>query len=183
MQLIKTLAAALAAIVVGAIIGEIPPLPRWFAAVDAHHTSWLVATGGAAFTGFAVMMLGILALVMARDEPLGHQDAEDVTRSVRMAPLEPVVSRTTAYRVWGDARGRSGDEEFSFREMKDAWRLGAWRRDPVWRRRFVTAAGALCMAAGLLGVVFTLSPAPVRVIVSAALLYAAFKLTHGFSRA
>jgi len=182
MQMIRTLLTAMGAIVIGAVIGEIPPLPRWFASVDAHHSVWLLATGSAAFIGFALMMGGILALVMSRDVPLGHGDAEDVTRSVRMAPL-PVAFRSTAYRVRGDAHGRSGDDQFSFREMKNAWRAGAWRRDPVWRRRFLTTAGALCMTIGLFGVVFTLGPSPVRVIVSTALLYAAYKTVQGFSKA
>jgi len=90
MQWIKMLGLAFAAIVVGAVISEIPPFPGWFEIVDANQTPWLVATGSAAVLGFAMMMGGILDLIMAQDRTLSHEEAEDVERSVRMA-AQPVA--------------------------------------------------------------------------------------------
>jgi len=180
---IKTLIAAFVAIVLGTVVSTIPPFPGWFASVEANQTYWLITTAGIAFLGFTLMMGGIIALIMSRGEPLGHEGAEDVSRSVRMAPLQPAVTRSTAYRVWGDAEGRAANDRFSFREMKEAWRGGAWRKNSTWRRRFITAGGALLMTIGLCGVAFSYAPAPIKVIVAAALLYAVTMIVRGFRRA
>ncbi|RPH78029.1 MAG: hypothetical protein EHM80_11215 [Nitrospiraceae bacterium] len=182
MQWIKMLGLAFAAIVVGAVISEIPPFPGWFKMVDAYQTPWLVATGSSAVLGFALMMGGILDLIMAQDRTLTHQGAEDVERSVRLA-AQPVAWRTTSYRVWGRATGREGSDEFTFREMKQAWRRGAWYRETVWRRRFITATGAALLTIGLFGIAFTLGPSPIKAIIGAVMLYACAMLARGFWRA
>jgi hypothetical protein len=182
MQWIKMLSTAFAAIFVGAVVSEIPPFPGWFQLVDANQTAWLLVTGGSAVLGLVLMMGGILDLIMAQDRPLTHEEAEDVERSVRMA-AQPVTWRTTSYRVWGRATGREGSDEFTFREMKQAWRSGIWRSETVWRRRFITATGAALLTIGLFGIVFTLGPSPIKAIVGAALLYAWAMLARGFWRA
>ena len=182
MQWIKILVLAFAAIFIGAVISAIPPLPGWFEMVDANQTPWLITTGAAALLGLALMMGGILDLLMAQDQTLGHEDAEDVERSVRMA-AQPVSWRATSYRVWGTATGREGFDQFTFREMKQAWQSGAWRRETVWRRRYITALGALLLTIGSFGVAFTLGPPPIKAIVGGVLLYAAVMLMRGFSKA
>ena len=181
MQWIKMLGLAFAAIFVGAVISEIPPFPGWFKMVDAHQTPWLVATGSSAVLGFVLMMGGILDLILAQDRTLTHQGAEDVERSVRLA-ARPVAWRATSYRMWGQAAGRGGSDQFSLREMKQAWRSGAWRCETVWRRRFITAIGAALLAIGLFGIAFTLGPPPIKAIVGAAMLYACAMLARGFWR-
>ena len=181
MQWIKMLGLAFAAIFVGAVISEIPPFPGWFEMVDAHQTPWLIATGGSAVLGFVLMMGGILDLIMAQDRTLSHTGAEDVERSVRLA-AQPVAWRATSYRIWGRATGREGSDEFTLGAMKQAWRSGAWCRQTVWRRRFITATGAALLAIGLFGIAFTLGPPPIKAIVGAALLYACIMLAKGFWR-
>ena len=182
MQWIKMLGLAFAAIVVGAVISEIPPFPGWFKMVDANQTLWLVATGSSAVLGFALMMGGILDLILAQDRTLSHTGAEDVERSVRLA-AQPVAWRATSFRVWGRATGREGSDEFTLPAMKQACRSGAWCRETVWRRRFITATGAALLAFGLFGIAFTLGPPPIKAIVGAALLYACTMLVQGFWRA
>lgn len=81
MQWIKMLVLAFAAIFVGAVISEIPPIPGWFEMVDASQTPWLVATGSTAVLGFVLMMGGTLALLMDQDESLSHVEVEDVERA------------------------------------------------------------------------------------------------------
>jgi len=181
MQWIKMLGLAFAAIFVGAVISEIPPFPGWFEMVDANQTPWLVATGSAAVLGFALMMGGILDLIMAQDRTLSHEEAEDVERSVRLA-AQPVAWRATSYRVWGRATGREGSDEFTLGAMKQAWRSGAWCRQTVWRRRFITATGAALLAIGIFGIAFTLGPPPIKAIVGAAMLYACAMLARGLWR-
>lgn len=53
---------------------------------------------------------------------------------------------------------------FSFRQMKEAWKSGAWRSDPVWRRRYLTSVGALWLTIGAFGIGFTLGPSPVKAL-------------------
>jgi hypothetical protein len=175
-------ALAFAAIFFGTVISVLPPLPGWFEWVDAHRSEWLLLTSVAAALGFLLMMAGILWLIIDRGTPLSHQAAEDVERSVRMAP-RPVAWRATSYRVWGTAQGQSAYDEFSFRAAKEAWWSGAWRSDPIWRRRSLTAVGALLMTIGAFGIGFTLGPPPIKVLTGGALLYAITRTTWGFWRA
>lgn len=182
MQWIKMLGLAFAAIFIGAVISEIPPIPGWFKMVDANQTLWLVATGSAAVLGFALMMGGIMDLILAQDRTLNHEDAEDVERSVRLA-ARPVAWRAASYRVLGRATGQEGSDEFTLGAMKQAWRSGVWRRQTVWRRRFITATGAALLAIGLFGIAFTLGPPPIKAIVGAALLYSCVMLLRGLRRA
>ncbi len=181
-QTLKTVAMAFAAIFAGAVVSAIPPLPAWFDAVDAHQGQWMVILGGAALLGLLLMMGGILRLIIDRGTPLSHEQAEDVERSVRMA-AQPVTWRTTAYKVLGTAQGRAAYDEFSFRAMKEAWKNGAWRIDPVWRRRYLTALGAALMAVGLFGGSFVLGAPPVKVLTGGALLYATVMISRGFWKA
>ncbi len=181
MQWIKMFVFVFTAIFAGAVISEIPPLPEWFAMVDAQQTPWLVTTGSFAALGFVLMMGGILDLIMAQDRTLSHEEAEDVERSVRLA-ARPVAWRATSYRVWGQATGRKGSDEFTLGTMKQAWRSGAWCRQTVWRRRFITATGAAWLAIGLFGIAFTLGPPPIKAIVSAAMIYACVMLARGLWR-
>jgi hypothetical protein len=182
MQWIKPLVLAFAAIFGGAVISETPPFPGWFEMVDANQTPWLAATGSAAVLGFVLMMCGTLALLMDQDESLSHVEAEDVERSVRIG-ARPMAWRTTSFRVSDRATGCQGSEQFSFREMKQAWRNGAWRREWIWQRRFTTAIGASLLAIGIFGIVFTLGLPPIKAIAGAALLYSCVMLVRGFWRA
>lgn len=182
MEWVKMLLMAFAAIFVGAVVSVIPPLPAWFALLDANQTPWLIATGSAALLGFVLMMGGIIDLLMTQDRALSHTDAEDVERSVRLA-ARPVAWRTTSYRVWGQATGREGSEEFSLRAMKQAWQNGAWCRTTVWRRRYVITCGALFMTLGGLSLAFTLTPPPIKVLTGGAVLYVCFMIARGLWRA
>jgi hypothetical protein len=179
---IKMLLMAFAAIFAGAVVSAIPPFPQWFAMVDANQAAWLVATGSAALLGFVLMIGGILDVLVTQDRALGHSEAEDVERSVRLA-ARPVTWRATSYRVWGHAMGREGSEEFSLSAMKQAWRSGAWCRTAVWRRRYVIACGALLMTIGGFSLAFTLTPPPIKVLTGGAVVYVLLMLARGLWRA
>ncbi len=81
------------------------------------------------------------------------------------------------------AAGRKGPEQFSLRELKQAWRNGGWRGEWIWQRRFTTAIGTSLLAIGIFGIVFTLGLPPVIAIAGAALLYSCVMLVRGFWRA
>lgn len=81
------------------------------------------------------------------------------------------------------AGGRHFERERSFRQIKNALRSGAWRRDPAWRRFLAMMAGALLMACGLLSFFIVVGPPEAKLVVSAALLYATARTAWGFWRA
>ncbi len=182
LQWIRTLLIGFAAVFAGAVVSAIPPFPGWFDMVEANQTSWLMVTAGSAVVGFVLVMGGILDLLMAQDRTLSHEGAENIERSVRVAS-RLVAWRASSYRAWGQATGRAGPEQFTFSEIKQAWRTGAWRRDPRWKRRFVTALGALLLFWGVFGIVFTLGPPPIKAIVGFAFAFGTIMIARGWWRA
>lgn len=174
----KALLFAFAAIAAGTAVSLLPPIARFFAWVDANHTAWLIASGIVALLGLAVMLGGILDLVMEQDRKLSHEQAEDVERSVRMV-AQPATWRAASYKVRGQAAGYAGGESFTLPELMRACRSGAWRRDRVWRRRILIAAGSASMAGGVLGAAFAFAPAPVKAVIACAFLFVAAMLLRG----
>lgn len=179
---LRTLSFALAALFAGAVAGALPPVAQFFASVDANRMAWLIVTIAGATVGFVLMMGGILDLLMAQDRALSRADAEDVERSVRLS-ARPVGWRAASYRAPGRTTGSSGSDSFTLRELKQAWRSGVWRRDPGWRRRFITAVGAFLLFVGAFGLVFAVSPPSVKSIVGVALCYGMIMLMKGWWRA
>lgn len=75
-------------------------------------------------------------------------------------------------------REGTSEDEFTLHAMVDAWRTGRWR-EAVWLRRFVTVAGALTMALGLLAIFFVIGPGWIKVLVVGAALYAIVRMRQG----
>ena len=182
MKRLLWIAAWAAIILVAIVLAELPPLAALAAWIDARETDLLLAVGGVCVLGLTVFMGGILKLLMDREEPLGHVEAEDVARSVRVA-AEPVTWRASSYRVYGYAAGRQGSDSFALGEFKSAWRSGALRHDPVWRRRAVTVMGALLLTIGVCGVLVVVGPPWIKVLIGGALLYALGRLSWAMWRA
>jgi hypothetical protein len=67
--------------------------------------------------------------------------------------------------------------------MKEAWWAGAWRRETVWRRRYIMTLGALLLAIGVFGMAFSVFPPPVKVLAGGALLYAMGMISWGLWKA
>ncbi len=182
MRKILNIAGGLALVFVAAVLAELPPMRVVVVWMQQHEWPLILATGGIGVVGFTLMMGGILKLLMDQDQSLDHAGVEDVERSVRMAG-RPVTWRASSYRVWGHTAGRQGSEQFSFRELKQAWKSGAVRHDRVWKRRFITSIGALMMVVGLLGSFVVLGPGWVKVLLGGALLYAMCMISWGLWRA
>jgi hypothetical protein len=119
---------------------------------------------------------------MDQDESLSHVEVEDVDRSVRMA-ARPGTWRASSYRAWGRAKGRRGSEQFTFGELKQAWKSGVVWRHSVWKRRFVTCIGALMMTAGLLSSFVVIGPPWMKVLMGSLLLYVLSRMSWGLWRA
>ncbi len=76
-----------------------------------------------------------------------------------------------------------GPDKFTLAELKAALASPALRRTAVWRRRLGALCGALLIACGVLGMVFVLGPAPLRVIAAVAAGYIGALIVWGFVRA
>jgi len=69
------------------------------------------------------------------------------------------------------ARRPSKSEGFTVQAMKQAWRSGAWLRNPQWRRRFITVAGGVLMIFGIFSSFFVIGPPWVKLLGGGAMLY------------
>jgi len=74
-------------------------------------------------------------------------------------------------------------DEASFREVKTAWRQRAWRISSRWRGVFVIAGGAMLMGLGLFAFFFVIGPPFIKVLIGAAVVYAAIRMAWAFWRA
>lgn len=75
-----------------------------------------------------------------------------------------------------------GPDKFTLTQLKAALASPALRRSPVWRRRLGALCGGLLITFGVLGVVFVLGPAPVRVIAAVAAGYVGIQIIWGLIR-
>jgi hypothetical protein len=71
----------------------------------------------------------------------------------------------------------------SFREVKDAFRTGAWLYDPVMRVFCLGAIGLLLLAFGGFGFFVVTAPPAAKLICGGALLYALIRTARGFWKA
>jgi hypothetical protein len=149
----------------------------------AHRT--LAATLTVAALGFALFLVGGVRLALARGHPMSHAEIEEQVRGIKYGPqgrTGPLSYSRSAYRIFGPAKGTEGEREVSFHAMKEAWRSGAWRRDPSWRTVFMMTAGGLMMAYGGFGSVVVAGPLLGKILCGGALVYTTFQLTAAFWR-
>jgi hypothetical protein len=83
----------------------------------------------------------------------------------------------------GRAVGRKARMAASFREVKTAFRSGAWIGDSAWRPICFGVIGALLALTGMFGYFFVIGPPTVKVIVGGALAYALARTAWGFWKA
>jgi hypothetical protein len=169
------------ALLVAIVLAEIPPFPALAAWIDAHQPRLLIGLGIVLLLAFVLFFGGIVKQLMDHGETLTHSEVEDVDRSVHMA-ARPVAWRASKYRIIGAASGRGGTETFALRELKAAWRNGEVWRDPEWRRRLATVAGALLLVVGICGLGVVVGPPWLKVLLGGALAYAFGKLAIGWRR-
>lgn len=173
----------LLAVLVAIVLGELPPLKALEYWTEVHQTPLLAVVSTLAALGFVLMMGGAIHLVLTQGQPMSQREVEAQVRLNRDLAARPHVWRKSGYRIRGKTVGAQAEGEASFAELKAAWRTGAWRRTRRLRRLFVMGAGGLLMAFGLFGIFVVVGPAWVKLIVGAAMLFAATKLIQGFRQA
>lgn len=169
---------------VATVVGEsVPALKDLERLMARHQVSLLTVTIGMTVVGFVLFMGGILYRIFGgAGAPMTHGEVEDLSRSVRMeAP--PYAGRVSAYRFRGRSAGSSFSEKFTVREAKDAWRQRSWRESPRWRSNFVVMAGVALFAPGLFGIFIVIGPNGIKLLLGAALVYAAVSIITAFARA
>jgi hypothetical protein len=170
------------------ISDHLPVLHDFHAFTQRHPIPVRGVVIGAAALGFVTFMTSALMLALGtgaggRAREMSHEEVEDMyAQNVRSMQGAAAVARVARYRIRGETYGRTGYDEWSFRAMKDAWRSGAWRSDPIWRRRYLATCGALLMTVGLFGIPSVFGPPWVMLLCGLALLYALVRTSWAFWR-
>lgn len=173
------LGVVLALVVIG--IGEaLPPLQRLHAWTQAHQQSLLWVTIPVLAIGFVLFMGCAINLVLTGGRPMSRQEIDRMNRPGRFGPA---LWRGSVYRSAGLAMGSEGEDSASFSEVKQAWRERAWRNSSRWRRMFLWMLGAALLASGLVGTIFVIAPAGIKLVLGGAYLYAVVRTIVAFSRA
>ena len=149
--------------------------------LDGHRMGLLVLTVGATVMGFTLFMAGVIHMVMTRGEVMTPKEIQDF--SGRRRAMAPYAGSWSVYRFWGKAAGVQAEDQASFSEVKDAWRLGAWRHDVRWRYFFMMLGGGLAALFAGLGAVIVVAPPVVKGLLVAGLLYALMRLWWEFRQA
>lgn len=146
----------------------------------------IAATLTVAAVGCALLIFGGVRLVLSGGEPMNHAEIEEDLGRIKYGPQGRtglLRFRRSTYRHFGPAEGAKAEQEVSIAAMKEAWRSGAWRRDPSWQTIFMMAAGGLMMTFGGIGDAVVAGPLLVKVLCGGVLGYATFQLVAAVRRA
>ena len=149
-------------------VGEIPLVHAFADRIDANRSWLLPVTLGMTAAGLLIMIWGWVVVGIAYGQPMTGEEAERFTG------------------MKGSARGRKVDPplEWSFKEMKAAWRAGGGWRDPDMRRKYLITAGGTMLVLSGFSVFVVLADAPsVKLLMAGTVVYAIVRLTAGFCRA
>ena len=158
---------------------DFPPLAALAAFTQARRGPLLGVAVALAAVGFVGFMGATLALVLETGGPIRRRGIPTYGRRRG----EPRLGRVPIGRVGRPALGAEGGEAWTVSEMKEAWRTGAWRRDPHWRRRYLVTASALVMSLGVLAIPFVLGPPGAQVVTGGALVYLLARVVQAAGRA
>jgi len=173
MKAVLSYVGLLAVLAVLIALGEIPTVRALFGLVDAHRAQLLTVTLTLTAVGLALMVWGSAVVAVRYGRSMSAEEAKDFAG--RPLPLPGQQSyRTGLFR--GIARGRKTDQpvEWSFREMKAAWRSGTWWNDADMRRKYLITFGGLVLIVGGLSTLLVLfQPPAARLLIGGTILYAA----------
>lgn len=179
---VRNLAIFFAALMVAAVIAELPALKAFDTGIEARQPELLRIALATAIAGILLLAGAGVALVLASGQRMSHAQVEDQLRRMSEAQRLPWFSRFTSYRFFGRAIGGTADEQFSVSAFKRAVASGAVLRDARWRRRACAALGALLIAVGILGTFVVVFPLALKLICAAILLYVLLRVSWAFVR-
>jgi len=183
MKTISGYLALLGAVVVLIAIGEVPAVRAASDWIDQHGATLLAATLTVTAVGLALMIWGAVSVAIRYGRPMSAEEARDFAG--RPLPLPGQQSyRTGLFR--GVARGRTTDQpvEWTFGEMKAAWRAGTWWSDAEMRRKYLITVGGLVLILGGFSVFFVLfKPPAAKLLIGGAIVYALVRTVSTLRRA
>lgn len=134
----------------------------------------------AAAVGFIAFMTGVLRLTLGAGRAMTHADIEELDASVNFGGT--TGARRRKVKLYGRAKGVSGEATFTASEIRAAWQSGAWRRDPAWIPFSLMAIGVVLTTAGALSAAMILGSAATRVVVTVFVAYAVVMAVKGRRR-
>lgn len=172
------------ALFAAAVIAELfPALKAFDAWIETRRGELLVLTLGASVGGIFTLVGAVIALLMARGEPMDRTGVENHLRSMRDAQNLPSAWRASSYRLFGRGSGVSGHDEFKLADFRRAIASGAVLHEPLWRRRAFAALGALLILLGISGTLIVVTPLALKLLLAAGVLYTLLMIGRGFVRA
>src|SRR5581483_195245 len=150
-----------------AFAGYIAPLQRFSDHLGGHRQPYLAITIGMAAIGFVLFVA--IGIVSAYRNGRRMTDAEAQTYASASLRVPGYAFYRGCFR--GKATGQQFERSNSFRDIKTAFRSGAWWRDPEWWRFLSMLAGALLWLYGAFAIAFVLGAPAVKLIAAVSLIY------------
>ena len=159
------------------LVDQITPLKQFDAYLREHSQPWVGLTLGAVVVGLGLLVFVWISWLKRSHRPMSEEEAQEFMRtSASQLNLNRVVL--------GRAFGITAPEGVAtFRQVKDAFRSGAWLRDPYLRVFCVGVIGLLLLVLGGFGYFAIIGPPTVKVICVGVLLYVFGRTAWGFWQA
>jgi len=157
-------------------IGAPQELGARIAAPSNRAVSAVALVGG---LGFAAFMTGAVRLALGVGHPMSHEEVEELERQARYGDrghVAPGVYRWSRVRHVGPTRGVEGEKTFTLAEIAEAWRTGAWRRDPIWISVFLMMGGAAAMVTAGVTAALAFGDRTLRTVVGVFVAYTIFQI-------
>jgi hypothetical protein len=149
------------------LVDQITPLKQLDASLKAHPQPWMGLALGMAAVGLGLLLFVWISWGVLAGRPMGQDEAQQFMRSsagqswVGLGPLGKAAGGIT-----------TPEGVASFREVKAAFRSGAWLYNPAMRVFCVGVIGLLLLVLGGLGYFFVIGPPAVKVMCGGAAVYA-----------
>ena len=128
--------------------------------------------------GFIAFMTGAVRMALGAGRPMTHAEIEDLDAAVKFGTTA-TGGRRGKVKLYGPAKGVSGEATFTFDEIARAWKSGAWRRDPQWISFSLMAVGALLTVGGAFAAALILGSATTRVVIAGFVAYTVIMAIRG----
>ena len=176
--LLNLIGLIVAAFLFALLMDQIAPLKQLDAYLKAHLQPWTGLTLGAAAIGLGLLLFVWISWGILAGHPMSADRARDFMRA-------SAGQSWSGFVPLGKAAGGIATPEgvASFREVKDAFRSGAWLHDPAMRVFCVGVVGLLLLVLGGLGYFVVSGPPAVKVMCGGAAAYVFGRTAWEFWRA
>jgi hypothetical protein len=162
-------------------LGELPLVKALSDFINDHRRLFFEITIVMTATGALALLWGFVGVGRGFGRPMTHEEFEGL--AARTQILGP-GKRFSKARFRGKLAGVVVPETtWSFHDLKESWRSGAWRTDSHMQRKyFVTAGGSLFVLSGFTLFAVLFQPPSVKLMLLGAVVYALVRLVLAFWR-